>query len=309
MYITRLKAEGLATAVDHDALSRTTRVPKGSAAMAAADALTLWVAGMGGTNAGLRLAELGWVPRLPDPDPDGEPVARYDLWHVDPDGIAQALSHEVDTVTIDVSLAPDPPLYGRLREHAVRDPRLVTALGQQAELHVKIGWRLTAGRSFATSDLLGARIGDVSFPVVGKERPAWLLPLLSDVASRVHRVDLETPWSTIVETLHGAALSRDPVVRACWARVQSALTAQPFQLPMLHVVRTGARQDLGVGNEVLPSRSLDRSARDAIRLAAATLLRAPDVLIVPTALSEEVRGWLDSCTEGDEATLEQVITP
>src|SRR5690606_13952023 len=33
-------------------------------------------------------------------------------------------------LVVDVALALDPPLYGRLREHALRDPRVAMALGQ-----------------------------------------------------------------------------------------------------------------------------------------------------------------------------------
>jgi hypothetical protein len=221
--------------------------------------------------------------------------------------VESVLAIGADEAHIDVSVAPDPPLYGRLREHAVRDARLVTALGQEAQLHVKVGLRRLRGAGAVTLDLLGARIGDVAFPIAGKERPAWLPTFLAEVGRRVHRVDLTQPPP--MRRLHGAALARDPERHRAWLRAAEALGAAPFELPTPRLVSDHGAPSMAFGDEAWPARLLDRAGQDALHLVSACFLDAPDVLIVPTEVPEPVRAWLDARTEGDDAVLEQVLTP
>jgi hypothetical protein len=308
MLLTRLHATGLAVPVALEDLDRTTPLPRAPSARAAADALSLWKAALVGPDASLALTELGWTVVVADIDLEDEPQPpTWDVWEVDDADVDSVLAIGADEVHVDVSIAPDPPLYGRLREQAVRDPRLVTALGQQAELHVKVGVRRLRATGAISLDLLGARVGDVAFPIAGKERPAWLAPFLAEVARRIHRVHLQRPAP--VETLHRAGLARDPTRRAAYQRALAALGEAPFGLPAPHLVRDHARSTLAFGPEAWPDRLLDRDGSDALHLVAACFLDAPDVLVVPTTLSVPVRAWLDARTEGDDAVLEQVLAP
>jgi len=309
MLLTRLHATGLAVPVAIDGLEGTSRLPSGPTAAAAADALSLWRGALIGPDAALALTELGWTVALPeiDLDDDGPPEPDWDVWEVADADVDSTLAIGVDEAQVDVSVAPDPPLYGRLREHAVRDSRLVTALGQEALLHVKIGLRRLRGAGAITLDLIGARIGDVSFPVAGKERPTWLGPFLAEVGRRVHRVPLSQPPP--MRRLHQAALARDPERHRTWLRALEALAAKPFLLPAPRLVADHGTPSFVFGPDAWPARLLDRSGQDALHLVAACFLASPDVLVVPTELPAPVRAWLDARTEGDDAVLEQVLTP
>lgn len=306
MLLTRIHAKGLAVPVEIDDLSA--RLPPAPIAGAVADALSLWKAALVGPEASIALTELGWSVALPDIDLDDEAPLEpgYDLWEVDDHDLDPVLGVDIEEVHVDASVAPDPPLYGRLREHAVRDARLVTALGQESQLHVKIGLRRLRGAGAITLDLLGARIGDVAFPIAGKERPAWLPAFLAEVGRRVHRVALDEPPP--LRRLLSAGLARNPERRAAWDRAAKALH-EDFGLESVALALEHGAPDLVFGEASWPSRLLDRAGRDALHLVSACFLDQPDVLVVPDTLHDDVRAWLDARTEGDEAVLEQVLTP
>jgi hypothetical protein len=298
MLFTRIHSAGLA--VDCRADDLDARPALGDASLPAADALSLWCAGLAAPDAqtgASALDALAW--RLP-----GSLHAEECWSELDPDVVRATLAADTLDATVEVSIAPDPPLYGRLREHALRDARLVSALGQEAELHVKVGWRVTRDRATATYDLLGARIGDVAFPIAGADVPPWLRPLLADVARRVHRVDLEEPWARVVSRLSHAALAPTAPPRAAWRRLVAAATALGLAEPQLVL---GPR--LAFGDALLDARGVSRDQRDIIRSLEATLVRAPDVLVLPERLPDAALAWVRARTEGDDATLEQVLTP
>ena len=311
MLLTRLHASGLALPVDFQVLDAATKWPRAPDASVAADALTIWRAGLVGGDAALVLTELGWEVAAPAfdafdlEDPSYEP-SDDDVWDVDAAEVDPVLAIGGGDVQVDVSVAPDPPLYGRLREHAVRDPRLVTALGQEAELHVKVGLRHLRGGGSVSLDVLGARIGDVAFPIVGKERPHWLLPFLGTVARRVRRLDLSQPppWPAML----ASGLSRDPEQQQRWQRALSALE-EDFGLPRPRLVLEHGTPGLVFGDAHWPSRLLDRAGRDALHLVSVCFLEQPDVLVSVDPLPEAHRTWLDARTEGDDAVLEQVLSP
>ena len=308
MYLTRIVATGLRNTPHQADLGRTSPLPPLPGAAGLGDALRLFAVALAPAR-WPELGTLGWV------GPHTEPLTDDDTQQIDmllglvPDAVDRTVDGPDRTVSVDVSISPDPPLYGRLREHAVRDPRMVTALGQQAELRVKAGFLLTADRSGATPDLLGVRIGDVSFPLSGKDRPAWLMPLLADLAGRIWVLDLAEPIGDVLERMYTHAASHRAEERARWAAAAAALQRAPFGLPAPAWMRTRAGMRLAFGDDLVPLRHLGRAAVDAVRLVEAALVRAPDLLVVPEPLPEEVTTWLHGCTEGDDASLEQVLAP
>jgi hypothetical protein len=307
MYLTRLSASDLLHAPDLSGLDRVVDLAPAPAPTAAADALRIFRAALRPSEL-LPLRPLGWVGRATEAlDDEGVVVALAGLLSPFVDGLVDG---DGRSLAVEVSVAPDPPLYGRLREHAVRDPRLVTALGQQAELHIKAGFLFTADRTGASPDLLGARIGDVAFPVAGKERPAWLGPLLAEIASRVSVLTLTEDIDDVQSRLAECAVSHRAAERERWRRAAEALVAPPFALPEPVWVREpGGGLRLRFGEALLEVRQLGRHAADALRLVEAALVVAPDVLVVTEPLDEAVDAWLVGLTEGDDATLEQVMRP
>ena len=306
MFVTRIEADGLRHAPRLSGLDRTPSLPAPPAAVAVADALRLFTVAVDPSRA-TSLRPLGWVGASTEPLHDDDTQRVDMLLGLLPGAVRRSLEPDVRSVAVDVSMAPDPPLYGRLREHAVRDPRLVTALGQEAELHVKAGWLLTSDRASASPDLLGARMGDVSFPLAGKERPAWLLPLLVDLVARIAVVDPDEPLGAVTDRLFAAAISHRSEPRRAWARAAAALSAPPFDLPTPEWVTVDDGLTLAFGEHLLAPRQLGRRAAEAVRLVEATIVRAPDVLVVPMELPDDVVAWLHAHTDGDEATLEQVF--
>ena len=308
MYLTRLTANDLRHAPELRDLTRLVALPAAPQAVGAADAMRLMRAALRPHELG-PLRPLGWVGRVTEPvlGDNGEVDVITGL-------LAPFVDELVDgpgrSLSVEISVAPDPPLYGRLREHAVRDPRLVTALGQQAELHLKAGFLFATDRTSATPDLLGARIGDVAFPIAGKERPAWLPALLADIVARLHVLTLDDDIHEVQQRLADAAGSHRCEARQAWARAVEVLQAPPFSLPAPGWVREpGGALTLRFGAELLEVRQLGRRAADALRLVEAAVVVAPDVLMVTEALDEPVRAWLVGLTEGDDATLEQVMVP
>jgi len=308
MYITRIEASGVRHAPPLASLGRTDRLPALPAAAGIADAVRLATVALA-PGRWEELDVLGWLgddaEALTDDDSDAVDM----LVGLEAAAVERTAIDAGRTLAVDLSLAPDPPLYGRLREHAIRDPRLVTALGQEAELHVKGGFLLTSDHTGASPDLLGARIGDVSFPIAGKDRPAWLAPLLGELSRRIWVLDPDEPLAAVVARLFEAATSHRPDARRGWALAKTALQAEPFGLPEPQWVHTGDMLELGFGDDLLAPRQLGRAAADALRLVEAALVRTPDVLVVPETLPAAKTAWLHGCTDGDEATLEQVLVP
>lgn len=309
MYLTHLAAPGLRHHPSLEPLDRRTPLPAGPAAVAVADAARLLRVALRPHEAAA-LAPMGWAP-------SGEPLLDDDTHDVlqlrgfAPTAIESLLDDpDARSIEVEVAIAPDPPLYGRLREHALRDPRLVAALGEEASLHIKAGLLFDRAHRDASPDLLGARMGDVAFPIAGKERPSWLPKLLADLAGRIVVVDLDEPIAAVVARLEAAATSHRADVRAQWARAEATLQAVPFALPAPRWLRDAqGTPTLAFGDDLVSLRHLGRPAAEALRLVEAALLRTPDVLVLGSPVAPEVRAWLEGCTEGDDATLEQVLAP
>lgn len=214
------------------------------------------------------------------------------------------------TLRIHVDLELDPPLFGNLREQALRDPRLVNALGD-ATMSLRVGWIWTKDLTTASLGLLGVAVGEVSFPTAGADRPTWLPELLHEIAGRIRRVHNE-PADVIAARLHAAALSSDPEQRRRFAQVAGALGEPPFELGHLELAHLSGRIQACFSPRLLRARQLGPAAAEALRLTEAVWLDQPDVLLVERpgacqAVPADVEAWLETRTEGDRAVLEQVL--
>jgi len=304
MYVTGLRIEGLKGApAALWGLSRVAPLPAHPAAVAVADALTLLHGGLHADYADA-VGPLGWATGPIERWTEGEDVEVRGL-------NAEAVSGFIDggSVVVDVDLHLDPPLFGRLRNEAIRDPRVVTALGQSPTLSVKVGWLLSADRTMVAPSVLGVRVGQVAFDPRGKERPTWLPALLRDLGTRFHRTGLQRSEEVVTARLLAAAQSVDPEERAGFRAVAAALAAPPFALPALDFVRVDGKAYLAFGSELWRGRQLGRAAIDAVRWATGAWLERPDVLIVDEVVPEPVHAWLTALPEGENAPVEQVWVP
>ena len=322
MYLTGIRVQGLRGADGYaaTALDRVVELAPGPEGVAVADALTLFAAslpvrrGEGAEATAVRraLATLG-LATATDAEvlvEGGFPVQATLASGAPVPALLPVGAGRQVTVHADISL--DPPLFGRLRGHAVRDPRLVSALGEGAHLSIKVGWLFSTDLSAVSISINGVAVGDTAFPVVGSERPAWLTELLAEVGHRFARVGWSEPVELAAGRLVEAALSVDPDRRSRFRSSAEALSRPPFVLGELALVRLGERVEPCFGPGLLRARQFGPAGAEALRLVDAVFLEAPDVLVVeaPGCAQRDpgaVRTWLADHARGEGATLEQVF--
>lgn len=309
MYIRTVQIAGVRDAGDYASGSweRVQDLPPAPRGVRVADALSLFVGALSPADFGHTLAmlELGSEALATTEDADGFPDQATELR---PSAVRALLDDDAQRhLTIDVGLALDPPLFGTLREHALRDPRLVNALGGDALLHIKVGWLFTRDYTAVDVSVLGVRMGDVSFPTIGADRPAWLPALLRDAGRRVARPDWLGPERALAQRCVDAGMAADAGKRATWAAAAAALEAPPFSLGPAALALDGGRPRVLFGPGLHPPRQLGRPALDALRLVATACIEAPDVLVLDLPLGDVHRAWIADRIEGDDATLEQVL--
>lgn len=312
MLVTTLTVEGLrhAEPAHVDGLDRMVRLPAGSGSVALSDGLELFAASLSET--GLMAA----VHRLGLATADTEVLVEDGL-PVEVSGLDGAAVQALVTLRVDrafsvrLELTLDPVLYGELRHRAIRDPKLVTALSAGGHLTVKLGWMFTSDWTTASVAALEVAVGDLGFPVTGKERPIWLTPLLARLPGRIARLHRPQSSRVVARQLLGRATSTDPAERARFRRVEAAVQAPPFSLPRPELVGLEA-PELCFGAELLRCRQVGAHALEVVALCDAALGEQADVLVVErpaAALGDDdaVLAWLEARTEGNEATLEQVF--
>jgi len=315
MYVSGIHVEGLRGAEDFEAsnLERVMKLPGGPPGVAVADALSLWVASLDARRTSAILNRLG-LARAEDKlellVEEGFPTQ---VILPDAAGVPSLLPTDGSrhiTVSVDVEL--DPPMFGRLRQLAVRDPRLVTALGDGACVTIKVGWLFTTDLSTISISILGVAVGETPFPVNGSEKPVWLPSLVTEVAQRFFRVAVDESAEQVARRLLDACLSSDPERRERYRRLAQTLEGPPFLLGRVELVKLKDRVEACFGAGLLRARQFGPSAADALRLVEAVILESPDVLIVEApgaaqANPAAVQGWLDQQANGEKALLEQVI--
>ena len=231
MRLTSLHAEGLRAGDSVELVGPDTlaRLPDGPAGIAILDALDMVAATCEPTRTKACLVALGIAPdeaAIEQLDEDGLPIQV----HIE-GGDAGALidAGRSRTARVKASFELDPPLFGQLRQHAVRDPRLVPALSE-ATLSLTVGWMWTTDETTASIGLLSVAVGGMAFPSTGSERPGWLPELLHVVGQRIRRVPALGEVD-LAARLHEASLSPDPEVRARLAN--ASIDPMPMTPPEL----------------------------------------------------------------------------
>jgi hypothetical protein len=304
MYVTRLEIEGLRSAEHRtvESSDRTVSVGAGAEGGAVFDALDLFAGALSPRDPRAVVRRLGW-------DGDGLDVvgddAEPEIVGLSGAAVGASLAEGTRSVTIQAEIELDPPLYARLRDVA-RDPRVLLALGQRRAIAVKAGWLFNKDRSAAHPSVLAFRIGDVAFDTVGKERPAWLGDICSDIGARFARTDPTDTSSVVATRLLAAWVSPDAAQRSGYLRLSAAVERAPFEVPSLGVVRHGERLEIAFGKDLTPARMFGRQALDAVRWCEALFVRRPDVLAIEEPIGEAVATWLTSVVEGPDAPIEQV---
>lgn len=284
-------------------------LPDGPVGIALVDALTLLPGICDKARTAPSLAAVGLVATPDQVDPfDEEPLpVEATLDGGDPGVLIDPENNR--RLRIRATFELDPPLFGSLRQHAVRDPRLVPALSE-ATLTLSAGLLWTTDLSTVSIDLLGLIVGGQPFSVSGSERPTWLPELLGGIASRIHRVP-ELDEVSIADRLLAASLSTDRAERARFDRIRRALAAPPFSLGTLELVRNGSVVQPCFGPDLLRARHFGPTALSALNLVSTIFLDEPDLLLVVAPDGplprEALRRWLVDLTNGEGAVLEQIL--
>ncbi len=309
MRIERLQLSGLNDAHELDlndlgALVVLPSVPQG---MAVADGLMLWGMALDAerVEGALRRACLATDKLEVHHDSRGFPEQ---LTGLDPSTVEAVLHPDGSRkVLLTAKLALDPPLFGRLRDESLRDPRMLAALAEDPTVSVKVGWLFTKDFTAASVGVLDVRVASTAFPTGRSERPGWMDGMLRAIGGRLGWVGAADDAAAVCARVLEASLSSDVALRERTARMQAAFAAPPFEMGALHLVRAGDGVAPGFGPELRRARQLGPRAKRALRVVEAALIRAPDVLVVEDDAAWPWRDWLRGLTEGDDATLEQVF--
>lgn len=312
MYLTSLRVQGLqhADGFDRRDLERVVELPWGPDGVGVADAISLVAASLDTRLVAPTLVALGVAPdeaSIELWDDDGLPTQAAWGGGVGARALLAGLSRQV---SIAIELKLDPPLYGRLRQQALHEPRLVAGLGQDARLKIKVGWLFTNDLGAVAISRPDVRVGDVSFTTLSKERPRWVTALLVDLGGRFRRAAVGAVDAGA--RLFAAAHSPDMVQRERYRQASEALAAAPFSLGKLELVRDGDRVIPCFGESLLRPRQYGVGALLALELVEAVYLSDADILCVenPGAGHRDalaVTEWLDQQVNGDAAQLEQVL--
>ena len=309
MRIQRLQLSGLKDAHELDLpdLGALVQLPPAPEGMAVADGLMLWGMALDATRVKAALTRAGMAgPELEiHLDSRGFPEQ---LTGLDPVSIEGMLHPDASRkMLITARLALDPPLFGRLRDESLRDPRMLGALAEDPTVAVKVGWLFTKDLTAASVGVLDVRVAKTAFPTGRSERPKWMDGMLSAIGERVGGVGAVDDAAMVCARVLEATLSSDIVLRRRVMRMKSAFDEAPFSMGVLQLVRAGDGVVAGFGPDLRRVRQLGPRASRALRIVEAALVHAPDVLVVEDDAAWPWRHWLQGLTEGDDATLEQVF--
>ncbi len=321
MFIERVEISGLAAApavnLTVDRYSQFSGSPR--ARTGVADAITLAFAAWDRSLLEGLLRRWGCV----DPVITGDPLPEAAQWSGAP-GLAALVEHpEEGLLTVSLTLALDPPQFGRLRKEAVRDPRLVEALGEGAHLVVRIGARFSPGFDALALDPLAFIVGDAAFPIAGTERPTWMTPFLRGLGARCARgpapasmwAERAASWraSDLVSlrrglaALHGPPFDLGEVVAlpdglAVFVEKSPDTPTTPIDRTLVPLALQGQM----TGAALVPLALYGDTIRAAVGLAAAVHLSGADVLIVDDP-PPGWEAWFAEQAEAEASPVEQVL--
>lgn len=312
MYVTQVRTEGFRHAQALTDLGREVVLSRGVAGATLADAMQLWAATLAPERLPAVLVRLGAASSEAAVETTVESGWLTGVGCDQGRELMAMLEPSERRFAVELTIEADPPFFGRLREHAVRDPRLVTALGQAPTIQVRIGWFLSKDGCSTTIGLLALTVGKMAFPVTGAERPVWAPSVMADIGRRVSRTRAHDAPSVLGERLLQISTGTDPERRQRLRRASRALAKAPFHLGSLELVRVGGGVEPAFGDALVRARRLGPSAVGALSLVEQVLIEQPDILIVDAAGAGQqrpgpVHRWTVRQTEGDDATLEQVF--
>ncbi len=285
MHIRRVAFEGLRALPDFEGQGLGRVVPVlGTAAgrTALADAITIALSAFSSSDL-VRAAALLGLGETCEAHGEGLPEELV----IQRPGIAQSLFGDERTFRVKLDLELDPPQYGEIRAHALRDPRLVSALGAaDTTLGIAVGWVLTRDWSVAATSVLGVRLGDVELPLVGEDRPSWLSGFLQGLSGRLHR---HRAGDGDAQAYARAERSPDAVERMAARQVRQILSRSPFGLGELQVIE-GEPTWLGLthGDSVLPLRAFGPRVAHQVGLVQAVHLSGAEILVTEAPLHAKV---------------------
>jgi len=230
---------------------------------------------------------------LPPDAPEG--ALADEVLDCDPIAAAAILAPDARrALRVSLELHLDPPLFGQLRDHAAREPRVVTALAERPTIRLAVGALFTTSLDAMAVHIDEFSVGDVRFPVHGKDRPQWLGSFLRGLKDRFHRFDL---GDDLPDELLDAATSRDR--HEAYVGWQSALLPSG---PRLRVARGTDDRPTLLGDD-LPLRRFGQSGIDRAALAASVHLSGADIF-----WAESEDALLRAAVEESPSPLEQVFT-
>jgi hypothetical protein len=301
MYVTALTVRGMRDLPHFQAsgLGRvvTVRGPSPQST-ALGDALAFAMAAFDAEALAALLTRWGLKGEEGTPDVDGEIFPSHAGW-VD----AESAELVVDprphaSIRVDLRLSLDPPLFGRLRAEAAREPKLVTALSQGAEVELTITGLFNKSRTALAINLDRFQVGDQRFPTTEKERPLWMTQVLQELPGRLAVHD---PAQNAAEMALFAMTSRAKHGQfTAWQDSLMAKTARATTPGRIRPVLTTDGQ-VGLMADDRALRSWGQAAQDRASLSATVHLSGADIV-----WAESADKWLDRWVEGDGSPLEQV---
>ena len=292
MYVTAIKVRGFADLPHYESglLERVVHFKGPSLETTAlGDAIQLAFAAL--SHAALRDLLHRWELCAPDEEPEilGDDFPDQATWS---DGdAARVLVGPERHLKVELSFNLDPPLFGQLRQHAARAPRLAAALSSGAELHLAVGALFTSTYDGLAVAVHSIRIGDVT--LTEADRTRWANKLLRDFGLRLarHRPDHDAAPQAL-----DALTSRDGLdAYLDWTRALGP------EGPKLRALRgPGGRAQIYGGERPIARWGPDLRRQAA--LAASIHLSGADILWV-----DQADPTLVDAVEGPASPLEQVF--
>ncbi len=208
-------------------------------------------------------------------------------------------------VIVEAECVLDPPMYGDLRQYALRDPALALGLTGKATVTVRIGWLFSRDGMSAAPAVHALMVGDAAVAPTGSERPVWLVDVLSRLGRKIQR-GAEDGEERLATRLADALLS--PIAEMRQRADRASRAGRDIGIGVLSVVRRDGHLALGCGPDLTPPRRVGADALRAIRIVLDAIIDAPDVLVVDD-VPASARRWLGALPETDRAPVEQVWMP
>jgi hypothetical protein len=196
---------------------------------------------------------------------------------------------------VELELALDPPLFGQLRELAVREPRVVTALAARPTVTLRVGALFTSSHDALAITLQGVSVGEQPFQVHGSERPSWLGRFLRGLRDRFHRYEAADS--------HAADLLACATSRGRHDQYQRWQQSMGADGPFLRAARGVNDRPILLADD-LPLRRLGHCGQRRAQLAAAIHLSGADIVWAEPGASADL---LRAAVEGNASPLEQVF--